>query len=261
MIKYKTCFIIILSSLLTLNILAYAPLPLLKQKKLNHSPIRVGEVLTYSAKVKHFPAGTQTLKITESTTLNGKNVYHLQAKSQTNRFFSWIHEFKDSRESYVTKSDFYPIRFVQNIKDGDYKANVRVDFDPDSGKVRYSKNNKVEELTDAPVGIQDELSMLYLIRVKELKVGNTYTFPVLIGKRIYNNLKVEVFKKERVKTVIGKLDTIVLRAFPATKRKGKTPLHGYIIWLTNDNRRIPVKIEAKTKIGKLICVLEKVEYI
>lgn len=250
MIKYKICFIIILFSLLTLNIPAYAPRPLLKQKDLNRTPIRVGEVLTYSAKVKRIPAGTQIMKITETTTLNGEDVYHLKAKSQTEGFFSWIYKFEDSRESYVTKLDFHPIRFAKNIRDRGYRANVRVDFDSGSGKVRYSRNNKVKELTDAPVGIQDELSMLYLIRVKELKVGEVYTFPALIGKRIYKNLQIEVFKKEKIKTVLGKLETIVLRSS-----------HGYTIWLTNDNRRIPVKIEAETRIGKLVGVLEKVEYI
>jgi len=250
MIKYKICFIIILSSLLTSNIPAYAPQPLLKQKDLNHSPIRVGEVLTYSAKIKHIPAGTQTLKITRLTTLNGKDVYHLKAKSQTEGLFSWIYKFEDSSESYVTKSDFHPIRFAKNIKDRSYRANVRVDFDSDSGKIRYSQNNKVRELTDAPVGIQDELSILYLIRVKKLKVGNTYTFPALIGKRIYDDLQIEVFRREKLKTAIGKLDTIVLRSS-----------HDYTIWLTNDNRKIPVKIEAETKIGKLVGVLKKVEYI
>jgi len=223
---------------------------LLKQKDLNQNPIRVGEVLTYSAKFKSIPAGTQTLKITEATTLNKKNVYHLEANSKTNRFFWMFYKFKDSRESYVTIADFHPIHFAKNIRDGNYKANVRVDFDSESGKVRYSKNNKVEQLTDVPVGIQDELSMLYLIRIKELKVGETYTFPALIGKRIYNNLRVEVFKQEKVKTVLGKLDTIVLRSS-----------NDYTIWLTNDNRRIPVKMEVRAKKGKIVGVLKKVEYI
>jgi len=210
----------------------------------------VGEVLTYSARVKKIPAGTQTLKIAKTTRLNGKDVYHLKAKAQTNTFFSWIHEFKDARESYVTKSDFHPMRFAKNIIDGNYKANVRVDFDSESGKIRYSQNNKVKKLTDAPVGIQDELSLLYLIRVKELKVGETYTFPALIGKKIYKALKIEVFKREKLKTVLGKMDTLVLRSS-----------HGYTIWLTNDNRRIPVKLEAKIKLGKLVGILKKVEYI
>ena len=100
------------------------------------------------------------------------------------------------------------------------------------------------------MGIQDELSLLYLIRVKELKVGETYTFPALIGKKIYKALKIEVFKREKLKTVLGKMDTLVLRSS-----------HGYTIWLTNDNRRIPVKLEAKIKLGKLVGILKKVEYI
>jgi hypothetical protein len=133
--------------------------------------------------------------------------------------------------------------------DRKYEANIHIDFDIDSGKVRLSKNQQKLPDLEAPAGIQDELSMLYLFRMKELKVGEIYTFPALIGTKIVE-IQVKVVKREKFDTILGNLETIVLRSS-----------HGYMVWITDDERRIPVRIEADTKIGKLVGDLKKIDYI
>ena len=249
LIGYKLGFPVIVFFCFTINILTFAICPLLAQNNIEPTPIRVGEVLTFSARVKGIPAGSQMMKVVKETKLNGQSVYHLASAARTNRFFSLFYKFEDSRESYVTTRQFQPLRYVKNIVDRKYKVNIHIDFDMDSGKVRLSKNQKKLPELEAPVGIQDELSMLYLFRMKELKVGEMYTFPALIGTKVVE-IKVEVVRREKAKTVLGHLETIVLRSS-----------HGYMVWITDDERRIPVKIEARTKIGKLVGILKKVDYI
>ena len=65
-------------------------------------------------------------------------------------------------------------------------------------------------------------------------------------------MTLEVLRREAIKTkAVGRVETLVLRTS-----------HGYLMWLTNDERRIPVKIEAETsRIGKLVGVLEKVDFL
>jgi hypothetical protein len=188
------------------------------------------------------------MQVIEETTLNGQSVYHLASSAQTNKFFSCLYNFEDSRESYVTTKQFQPLRYVKNIVDRKYKANVQIDFDMDSGKVRLSKNKKQLPDLEAPVGVQDELSMLYLFRMKEIKVGEKYNFPALVGTKVVD-IEVEAFKREKFETILGELDTIVLRSS-----------HGYMLWITDDELRIPVRIEADTKIGKLVGILKKIDY-
>jgi len=232
----------------TINIFTFAICPLLAQDNIEPNPIRVGEILTFSVKVKRLPAGSQMMKVVEKTMLNGQSVYHLVSAARTNRFFSYFYKFEDSRESYVTTQQFQPLRYVKNIVDRKYKANVQIDFDTDSGKVRLSKNQKKLPDLEAPAGIQDELSMLYLFRMKEIRIGEKYNFPALVGTKIVD-IQVEACKREKSKTIFGELDTIVLSSS-----------HGYMLWLTDDERRIPVRIEANTKIGKLVGTLTKIDY-
>ena len=249
LIGYKLGFPVIVFFCFTINILTFAICPLLAQNNIEPTPIRVGEVLNFSVRLKRIPAGSQMMKVVEKTTLNGQSVYHLASAARTKFPFSLFYKFEDARESYVTTRQFQPLRYVKNIVDRKYKVNIHIDFDIDSGKVRLSKNQKKLPELEAPVGIQDELSMLYLFRMKELKVGEMYTFPALIGTKVVE-IKVEVVRREKAKTVLGHLETIVLRSS-----------HGYMVWITDDERRIPVKIEARTKIGKLVGILKKVDYI
>jgi len=249
--RYKLGFPVIVLFCFTINVLTFAICPLLAQNNIEPTPIRVGEVLTFSARVKGIPftAGSQMMKVVEKTTLNGQSVYHLASAARTNKLFSFIYKFEDARESYVTIQQFQSLRYVKNIVDRNYRANIYIDFDIDSGKVKLSKNQQKLPELEAPTGIQDELSILYLFRMKELTVGEIYTFPALIGTKIVD-IQVEVVGREKSDTILGKLETIALRSS-----------HGYMVWITDDERRIPVRIEADTKIGKLVGILKKVDYI
>ena len=164
--RYKLGFPFIVSFCLTVNVLTFAICPLLAQNDIEPNPIRVGEVLTFSVKVRGIPAGSQMMKVVKETTLNGQSVYHLTSAARTNRIFSLFYKFEDERESYVTTEQFQPLRYVKNIVDRKYKANIYIDFDMDSGKVKLSKNQKKLPELEIPVGIQDELSMLIYLDKK-----------------------------------------------------------------------------------------------
>ena len=246
--RYKLGLPITIFFCFTINILTFAICPLLAQNNIEPTPIRVGEVLTFSAKVKGMPAGSQIMKVVEKTTLNGQSVYHLASAARTNKFFSLFYKFEDSRESYVTTQQFQSMRYIKKIIDRKYEANIHTDFDIDSGKVRLSKNQQKLPDLEVPAGIQDELSMLYLFRLKKLKIGEIYTFPALIGTKVAE-IQVKVVKREKCDTILGNLETIALRSS-----------HGYMVWITDDERRIPVRIEANTKIGRLVGDLKKVDY-
>jgi len=91
--------------------------------------------------------------------------------------------------------------------------------------------------------------MVYFVRSKDLKVGQTYTFPVLI-KDAVQDVVLTAYRREMMKTeALGRVETIALRTS-----------HGYLIWLTNDERRFPVRIEAETRSGKLVGTLKSVDF-
>ncbi len=220
--------------------------PLINQPHLANSSIRQNEVLEYGIKVRGVPAGSQTLQVNGKKLLDGQEVYHLKSVSKIKRFFSVFYPFSNRSESFVQSDSLYPLHYTKKIRDGGYKGNIDVVFDWDNQVARIVKDQKKTEICILP-GVQDELSMIYLLRIKELEVGQDYQFPFLSGDKTLKTT-VEILRTERLKTVLGTLDTIVIKTNPKN----------ITIWLTNDNLRIPVKIEARTKIGKLVSKLKAV---
>ena len=243
-ILFVSCFIF-----LSFSLAISATYSLLDTKNLNQDPIQIGEVLTYSVKIKGLPAGTQVIKVVEKTMLADQLVYRFKSERQTGSLLGKLYHFYDQTESYVTTDQLYPLKYVKDLEEQKRRWHVEVNFDHDAGTAQYTKNLSSKPL-DIPIGTQDDLSMLYFLRSKELKVGHTYGFPVIVKDKC-EHVTLEVHRREVIKTkALGRVETLVLRTS-----------HGYLMWLTNDERRIPVKIEAETpRIGKLIGVLEKIDF-
>jgi hypothetical protein len=245
----KTALFICVFMYVNLSPMALATLSLLDSDDLEQCPFKVGEFLTYNVKIAGLPAGRQVTRVMKETTLNGQRVYHLTSESQTTSVFGTIYHFRDWQESYVTTDGLYPVRHVKDLEDGKYRAHVEVDFDLGKSTARYTKN-KGHKVIEIPMGIQDELSMVYFLRSKQLRVGQTYTFSVLVKDKT-RRVRLTVYRREVMKTEgLGRVETLALRTS-----------HGYLIWLTNDNRRVPVRIEAETQIGKLVGTLQKVDFV
>ncbi len=223
-------------------------LSLLEVKDLEPFPIKVGEILTYTVKIAGIAAGKQVTEVGQQTIIDGHDVYRLTSESRTNSVFAKFYRFQDLKESCITTDRLYPVRFTKNLEEPGYQASVEVNFFYEDGVAEYSKNEARKRIK-VPTGTQDELSMVYFVRSKDLTVGRTYTFPVLI-KDAVEDVVLTAYRREVMKTEsLGRVETIALRTS-----------HGYLIWLTNDERRLPVRIEAETRVGKLVGTLKSVDF-
>lgn len=240
-----SCFIF-----LTFSLAISATYSLIDTKNLDQDPIQIGEVLTYNVKIKGLPAGTQVTKVVEKTMLADQPVYRFRSERQTGSLLGKLYHFHDQTESYVTTDQLYPLKYVKDLEEQKKHWHVEVDFNHVKGAARYTKNKENKKL-HIPIGIQDDLSMVYFLRSKELQVGHTYGFPVLVKDKC-EHVTLEIRRREMIKTkALGRVETLVLRTS-----------HGYLMWLTNDERRIPVRIEAETsRIGKIVGELEKVDFL
>ena len=244
-IKYLVLIKTVFFVLVCFNASVSSAQPLLDQPTIENSDLRSGEVLKYNAKIKGIPAGDQTLRVNGKKLLNGYEVYHVESISKAKKFFSLFYRFDNRSESFITSKNFHPLRYKKTTRDGGYSGSTAVYFDPINKVARILKNNQRTELR-VPAGIQDELSIIYLLRTKEIEVGQRYEFSALIGTEALE-ASVSVLRIERLKTAIGTLRTIVVKTIP----------RGFTMWLTDDSTRVPVKIEASTKLGKLVFNLKE----
>ena len=218
------------------------------------NPLRVGEKLTYSIRWKKLPAGKRTDWIIKEEIMNGKDVYRIQSEMKTRALFR-LYKFRSQQETYLNPTTLSPVLFQNYVQDRKYQAAVKINFresEAEYEKVSRPKpkapQKREAKVLEIPPGTQDELSIIYFLRSKQLALGETYFFPLLVkGKVLKATLTVE--RREFVKNKkLGNVRTLVLR----TSEGGR-------FWITDDERRLPVKIETESKMGAIKATLTGVE--
>jgi hypothetical protein len=84
-------------------------------------------------------------------------------------------------------------------------------------------------------------------------VGTSYYIDIFDCKKLWNT-EVKVLRREEIETPLGKFRTVVIK--PLLKSEGIFARTGDMyIWLTDDDRRIPVLMKSKVKIGSITATL------
>jgi hypothetical protein len=110
---------------------------------------------------------------------------------------------------------------------------------------------------DFTVPIQDVLSMIYYLRTQKLEVGKTFDIPVVDSGRMFL-LPVAVTGRKRINTVLGRV--YALRVEPALFGQDRMiRTNGKIsIWITDDDRHLPVWAEVRINLGTVDIKLKRV---
>jgi len=99
----------------------------------------------------------------------------------------------------------------------------------------------------------DTLSSFFYFRSVPLQVGTSYYIDIFDCKKLWNT-EVQVLRREEIQTPLGRFKTVVIK--PLLKSEGIFARTGDMyIWLTDDDRRIPVLMKSKVKIGSITATL------
>jgi hypothetical protein len=135
-------------------------------------------------------------------------------------------------------------------------------FNHDTHKVLWTERNPNPGSIsiDFSDPIQDVLTVIYFLRTRKLDVGDSFDVPVSDAGRVFR-LSVKAVERKELNTVLGKVKTI--RVEPALF--GDTALvraRGALsIWVTEDDRRLPVRAQLKVDVGTFDIKLKKVSYL
>lgn len=98
---------------------------------------------------------------------------------------------------------------------------------------------------------------MYYLRTFDLEVGKDHEITAYADGKVYP-MKVIVHKKEKIEVPAGKFTCFkvepVLKSEGIFRQKGKLT-----VWLTDDEYKMPVKMESKIAIGSIATKLEKYE--
>ena len=105
--------------------------------------------------------------------------------------------------------------------------------------------------------VHDILSAIYYLRTQPLQVGKSFELPISDSGQVYK-VPVRVLEKKRMKTVIGRVDALLIEA-ELFGQRGMIEGEGkFFMWFTDDARRIPVSVKIKSEYGTFDIRLKKV---
>ena len=221
----------------------------------------VGERLTYSLRWEKVPAGEAILEVLPGSAPEGQKGLNFRVTAKTNGFVDIFYKVRDRIDSFTDPGVERSLLYLKNQREGSYKRDITVTFDWYRLLARY--HNKVNGYKD-PIrimpGTYDPLSIFYGFRMQELAVGSVHRLPVTDGVKMIVG-KAEVVGREVIEVPAGEFDCF--KVIPELTHLGgvfkKSPDAKLEIWVTADERKIPVKISSKVVVGKFHAVLTEAD--
>lgn len=225
-------------------------------------PFKPGERLTYVLKWGKIPAGEAVLEVMPVNTLDGEDVYHFSMRVETNSFVDVFYKVRDKMEGFTNLDVTHSMLYKAKQREGGYKRDMLVNFDWDKQQAQYSNGKRAKDPIEIPIGTFDPLSALYYTRLVPPQESVEIIRPVTDGRKAVNGV-VKVVKKQTIKVPAGKFETFLVE--PSTEGIGgvfkKSKKAKIQLWMSADERRIPVKIKSKVAVGSFVGELVKVEHI
>jgi uncharacterized protein DUF3108 len=214
-------------------------------------PFREGEFLKFAVKYGGISAGSAYLEVPQVRDWNGSQAYTLVARAESNGFISKFYKVRNRIESVWDKRGRFSLRYSENRREGGHKAKNQIEFDHARHEARYESG----QTFPIPPQVQDALSSFYFTRFQALPIGGSVIFDYHASRKS-QPLEVRVLGREKVSTPAGSFNCVViepiLKAGGIFKNKGRL-----VIWLTDDERRIPVMMRSKVAIGSISVVLQE----
>lgn len=225
-------------------------------------PFKAGESLNYEVRFSKFifsgAIGEITLNVANPTDApkpesREPELLVLRAEAVSKGFFPSLFgiKVKNLFKAVINKIDFGIHSSIQLIEEGKVRRERKAIFDRQTGRVVYTERNLADNSAKptvkeevSPAWMLDMLSAIYYLRAQKFETGTVISVPVSEAGKIYN-IDVVVGKREEVKVDAGKFNAVKLdvKAFDGRYVKRKGEMH---IWVSDDDRRIPVRARIKT---------------
>ncbi len=217
-----------------------------KFRYLENSAYGFGEKLEYKVGYKFITAGTGYFHILpDPLYINNRKCYDIRFQVKSLESLDWLYRVRDQYRTVLDVSGIFPWEFEQHIREGNYKRDFKAYFDQMSNIAKV--DNKVFHI---PEYVHDIVSAFYYVRtmdISKMKRDSVFYLKNFFDDTTYN-LGIRIKGRETIEVDAGKFRCIVIE--PMVVEGGLFQSEGTIfIWLSDDERKIPVKVATKIPIG------------
>ena len=215
---------------------------------------QIPERLEFDISYTGIAAGSAVQEVTQSG-----NVVHIVSTAHSAAWLKIFFPVDDRIESVLVNGAQehvlgLPRLYTERIKEGNTRFQKDAIFDRQKLEVTTKDLlKKTETIQKITAQTYDTLSSFYYFRTVALQVGKSSFIDIFDCKKLWNT-EVQVLRREEIETPLGRFKTVVIK--PILKSDGIFARTGdMFIWLTDDERRIPVMMKSKVKIGSITATL------
>jgi hypothetical protein len=207
-----------------------------------------GERLEYRVGYKFITAGRAYFQIAPQPIYReGRASYDIWFEVRSLESLDWLYRVRDRYRTVLDVAGIFPWEFEQHIREGNFRRDFSARFDQ-----RNHKAITTEGTFDIPPYVHDIVSAFYYVRTLNLRSysnGSIIQLQNFFDRQTYD-LGVRILGRQTVEVEAGTFRCIVIE--PLIKEGGLFKSEGRIlIWLSDDDRKIPVKVSTKIPIGTI----------
>ncbi len=226
--------------------------PLDNYRQVPNNSFGTGEKLEYRVHYGFINAAEAKVEVANSVTqINNRPCYRVNVSGRTVGAFDLVTRVRDTWRSYIDTSAILPQMFQQDIAENKFRKQETVLFNHGSDVV-YSDDKKEKKSFKVPNNIHDVISGYYYLRTMDferMSEGQIIEVPTFFGGEVFP-MKVRYRGKDEIKTKFGRIKVLKLNpVMPDNKFfKGNNSIR---IWVSDDDNKVPVKVEVDLWIGAL----------
>ena len=220
-------------------------------------PFKPGETLEFDIGWSSYvTAGTATVSVKEKKPSYGSTAYYIVAEGRPTALVSKLYTLYYKADTLLDTYSLLPQRGSLYSEEGKRHRMKTTTFDQGAKKASYQVETRTVVKKDLaiPGFTQDALSAVYVLRSIPFKPGEKFNMPVSDNGNVYR-VQMQVGAVEPVKTGLGTING--LKITPVISGPDKESPRGLALWISEDARRLPLKMEAQLLVVKFTVTLSK----
>ena len=230
-----------------------------KYRVVKQDCLSAGERMEYRVHYGFINAGEAVMTTDKKIhKVNNRSCYKVDVFGRTTGLFDMITTVRDNWGTYIDTSAVVSQMFYQSIKEGKYLKKEVIQFDQKNHIAVVNRLDKKDSTLIRKDSIptlpnmQDLVSGYYHMRTfnyDTMKEGQIFTVSGFFDDTTYH-INVRFLGREKLKTKIGEFDSFLMSPIMPKNSffRGQNPIKA---WISNDKRRIPLKVKAELLIGSV----------
>jgi hypothetical protein len=209
-------------------------------------PFTVGEQLNYQVFLANSttPAGLATFQVKGRSKYFDRDGLLLTVKAQTTGAAARAFVANDQINTYVDPKALLPYRTEINLVEGKRRKNQTLTINQDRGAITIQGGQRI----DIPIGTHDYLSFFYALRTFNLSPSRRNAISMLV-ENAAKTLVINAGKREVIE--LGQQKIVAIPLTLTTPDDPQNDKYQLRIWVSDDSRRLPLRITANTELGPL----------